>query len=873
MPMDSRKQPRKPSRPRETRHMADLAVRLRTLLLVAFFVIFGFGLLIYQLYVLQLRDSEQYRVEATEQQLSDDWIPATRGSIYSSTGKLLAKSTVVWNLIANPSYCNQDFTKQASEDISNLLGGTPTADEIYEKLSDTTSQYKIIAKGVDMVIAQKVLDYANTERVVNGLPEDDEQAEKEKVISMYKESSSVREYPCGDFLASVLGFCGSDGNGMYGLEKSYNEQLAGTPGRSISSENAWGYELPNESSDTHEPTNGYNLHLTIDDNIQSVLETELTNAISDYSVQNRGSAIVMNVKTGAIYGMATEPQFDPNDPYTIADDTLLSILNSPGGVLTEDSIAVLQSRLGQDAVQDIIEDGVIGTEPRTEVNEDGTTTDLPSEYTTLQGYMREAQWKNKAVTELYYPGSVFKLMTAAAALDSGKMDASQQFYCSGNLTVFEGTPWEHTYRCAEGKAHLWQDMAGALNESCNLYFIQVAEEMDPEFFYNYYQAFGLTQTTGIDLPYESKGISKTQEEMEQVVTDLYSTAFGQTQKLTLVQMATAVAATVNGGYLLTPYVVDSMTDDTGNIVWQAEPEIRRQVISEEVSEQIRTMMEANVGNNIDDTSHSCRNAYVAGYRIGGKSGTAEELDWKEPYKYRPDGDYRKAISFAAILPADDPEILVLVMLDDPRWIYDYASQIVAPVTGNIIRQIAPYLGIERDPSYDENGTVTVPNLIGTRWTSAQVKLNAAGLSHRFVDSSDGDVIFQYPAGGTEVPAGSTVYCYTQSETSSMTTVPDAAGKTGSFAAQMLKAAGVNVSIAGDESGRVISQDVAAGTSVPLGTVVTLTTSADAADSTASSSADTSSDTSGEESQQTSDSGSDESPQDADSDNAASSDSE
>lgn len=353
--------------------------------------------------------------------------------------------------------------------------------------------------------------------------------------------------------------------------------------------------------------------------------------------------------------------------------------------------------------------------------------------------------------------------------------------------------------------------------------------MSAEFFYNYYQAFGLTQTTGIDLPYEAKGISKTQQEMEQVETDLYSTAFGQSQKLTLIQMAAAVASTVNGGYLMTPYVVDNMTDDTGNVVWQAETDIKRQVVSEEVSEQIRAMMENNVGhtgtsNDLD--YHGCASAYVAGYRIGGKSGTAEQLDWKGAYKYRPDGDYRKAISFAAILPADDPEILVLVMMDDPRWIFDYASQIVAPVTGNIISQIAPYLGIERDASYDSNGSVEVPNAIGTRWTSAQVKMNAAGLSHRFVDTSDGDVVYQYPAGGTVVPAGSTVYLYTQSTTDATTTVPDATGKTGTFAAQMLKASGVNVAISGSASDRVVSQDIEVGSVVPYGTVVTLTTEPD-----------------------------------------------
>lgn len=204
-----------------------------------------------------------------------------------------------------------------------------------------------------------------------------------------------------------------------------------------------------------------------------------------------------------------------------------------------------------------------------------------------------------------------------------------------------------------------------------------------------------------------------------------------------------------------------MTDDTGNVVWQAETDIKRQVVSEEVSEQIRAMMENNVGhtgtsNDLD--YHGCASAYVAGYRIGGKSGTGEQLDWKGAYKYRPDGDYRKAISFAAILPADDPEILVLVMMDDPRWIFDYASQIVAPVTGNIISQIAPYLGIERDASYDSNGSVEVPNAIGTRWTSAQVKMNAAGLSHRFVDTSDGDVVYQYPQAAPWCPQAPRFTC-------------------------------------------------------------------------------------------------------------------
>ena len=821
---------RQPRRGRISEQMAQHQLtdtgRMAILILLILCVVGGFGFLIYRLYVLQLRDAEIYRVQATEQQLSDTQIPATRGEIRSANGKLLAKSSVVWNIIANPSKCNQEYVAEASQKISELLGGSVSAEKIQESLSKTNLQYRVIARGIDMVTAQNIIDYANTKRITNGKAEGDEDAKYETVLSMYMESSSTREYPNGSYLASVLGFCDNSGNGLYGLEKSYNEQLAGTPGRTISSENAWGYELANEDSDTHAAINGYNLNLTIDDTIQTVLEDELSSAVGDYNVQNRSSAIVMNVKTGAILGMATMPQFDPNDPNKLTEPKLQAILDNAGTALSADDIATLQSRLGQDAVADIIADGVVDPNTTKELDENGEEVEIPSEQTQLQGMMREAQWKNKAVTELYYPGSVFKLMTAAAALDSGLMGADQQFYCGGSLTVFPNTEWEHSYRCAEGNAHGWLDLAGALNHSCNLYFIQAAEKMSAEFFYNYYQAFGLTQTTGIDLPYEAKGISKTQQEMEQVETDLYSTAFGQSQKLTLIQMATAVAATVNGGYLMTPYVVDSMTDDTGNVVWQAEPEIKRQVVSEEVSEQIRAMMENNVGHTGTSTDldyHGCSSAYVAGYRIGGKSGTAEQLDWKGSYRYRPDGDYRKAISFAAMLPADDPEILVMVMMDDPRWIYDYASQIVAPVTGNIISQIAPYLGIERDASYDADGSVEVPNAIGTRWTSAQVKMNAAGLSHRFVDSSDGDVVYQCPAGGTTVPAGSTVYLYTQSTTDATTTVSDATGKTGTFAAQMLKASGINVAISGDASDRVVSQDIEVGSVVPYGTVITLTT--------------------------------------------------
>ena len=783
-------------RAENSRHPINNALRVRTLLLVAVFILFGMGLLIYQLYALQLRDPERYRVGAAEQQLSDEVLPATRGSIYTSTGKVLARSTTVWNIIADPSRCNEAFIAEAADKISELLDGTVTSESILEKLSDRDSQYKVLARGVDLPTKDAILEYADTERALTpGAPEE----EWDTVLNIYTEQSSTRSYPYNTFLSSVLGFTDADGNGMYGLERSYNDVLAGTPGRSISMQNALGYEVDAADAEVHEPVNGYDLHLTIDENVQAIVEKYLAQAMDEYSVMNRGTVIVMDVNTGAILSMATVDQFDPNDPYTIQNEELASILDDEQ--LTAEEIDLLISRLGEDAALPITEDGILSED----------------EYTTLQGYLREAQWKNKSVTELYFPGSVFKLITAAAALDSGLVDASQQYYCGGELTVNPGTEWEITYHCANGGVHGWQDMAGLLEESCNLYFIQLAETMSTQFFTDYYSAFGLYERTGIDLPYEAAGISKTKADMDQVITDLYSSSFGQSQKITPIQMATAVAAVVNGGYLLTPYVVGSITDDSGNVIEQTQTDIRRQVISEEVSAQLRTMMENNVGQGQD--GYSCRNVYVAGYAIGGKSGTGEQLD-RSKRSY--DDDYHKQISFAAALPIDDPEYLVFAVLDDPRWIKDFASMIVAPMIGNIISEIAPYLGIPTDADFVAPETVKVVNQIGKGWSTAQSELNKAGLKHVILGSGD-TITYQYPYAPMEVPYGSTVYLYTEAETGSMTTVPDAAGKTGTFAEQMLHSANLNVRISGDPDGRVVSQDVAAGSSVEYGTVVTLTT--------------------------------------------------
>ena len=820
------------------RPRASKGIKYWTLFCMIAFILACYGVLVYQLYVWQVRDAESYRAEAVTQQLKDTTLPAVRGSIYSANGKLLAKSSTVWNIVADPSSilesgATEEQIRTAAEHIAELLDDGTTADTVYKALTASNKdtgepyQYRVVKKSVEKPVADAILAYADSYRLKDGAAVDTSLQTEEKedkkdgeaktskatrILYLTSEQAASRTYPYGEFLASVLGFCNEDGSGAYGLEKYYDETLSGTPGRSVAETDAYGDPLASGQADVHEAIDGSNLNLTIDENVQSIVEEYLTEAMSTFTVHGRGSAIVMNVKTGAILAMASLEQFDPNDPKTITDPKMNEILAKTE--IDAEDIDWLESRLGEKAVKDIIADGIISHEKTT--NEKGE--EVSSEATQLQGMMREAQWKNKNITELYMPGSVFKLITASAGLDSGVMSAEQSFYCNGSLTVNEGSElWEHTYRCANGEVHGLLDMAGALNHSCNLWFIQAAETLKPQIFYDYIQAFGFTQPTGIDLPNETRWTSVyNAEQMAEVDTNLYTAAFGQNESITPMQMATAVAAIANGGYLVTPYVVDSISDKDGNIISQTETNIRRQVISEDVSRQLLAMMENNVHGAGD--YHSCANAYVAGYRIGGKSGTAERTD----RHLRGDGDYYKMMSFAAVLPIDDPEIEVFVLLDDPRWVKDYASQVVAPVVGNIISEIAPYLGIEQDADYNPTGTVTVQTCLDYTWTNAQVTLNRLGLKHKLIGPSSGNIVYQYPVGGSVVPAGSTIYLYTATDQNSMTTTPDVVGKTGTFAEQMLKAANLNVQFAGDSSGKVVTQDVEAGTSAAYGTIITLT---------------------------------------------------
>lgn len=757
----------------------------------------GAAILVGRLAWLQIAMHDEYRIQAANQQLKDVAVTPTRGQIYDANGKVLAKSSIVWTIAADPSQISApkaaegderpaeerraERVRTVSADVAELLG--LDENEVYDKLIDSESQYEVLAKQVDKPVADQIKEYASE----NNLP-----------ITVTQDTK--REYPYGAFAASVLGFMHADGYGFYGLEAYYEETLAGTPGRLVSIKNGLGAEIANDEREEYPAQDGNSLVLTLDANIQAIAEKYLENSVKVNNVSERGVVIVMDVNTGAILAMATKPDFDPNDPMTIYDPERAALLE---GLSDE-------------------------------------------EYTQVQGQERQRQWKNKAITDLYTPGSVFKLITTSAALDSGASAPGTNYYCGGSYQVLPGTK---PYSCAEGANHQWQDMGKVLYNSCNIATIHEAEKMGIETFSDYYNAFGFTEKTGIDLPAEQApyaGISYHPADSMTIV-DLASTSFGQAQKVTPIQMITAVAAIANGGYLVQPYIVDKIVDQEGNVVQETEPTIKRQVISEEDSQQVLKMMEGVV--DYGAAGAAGRNAYVAGYHIGGKPGTSEKLDQGE----REGGGYEKVSSFLAVLPVDDPQIAILAFVDEPHAETEYGSMLSAPLIGNIISEVAPYLGIEMDESLLPSGDVTVPNLVTpnnpsySQWDLAQVELNKIGFSHRKVGSGD-RVLAQYPEAGTKVAAGTTVYLYTDSTEYTKTTVPDVTGKSVALASQMLAGSGLNVRISGDENGQVTAQDVAAGTETPMGTVVTITAAAaaepaqDTSTSTDTSSADSGTDT-------------------------------
>ena len=808
-----------------------LSARLRRFSFGAavFFVMAAAGIVTYSLYKIQIEQGATFRQYAAEQQLLDSTIQATRGEIYDASGITLASTSVVWTIWADPSYSTALFTSQTTEETGEVL---KTVDEttlaevsrqitlrllsgdgesldrvdtssaeyqtqyqtVHDALAKNTSSYQVLATKVNNAVKLSIEKYVSTynkEHTKAKTLEDGTTVRKGR-ISVSSSKSFQRDYPYGAFAASVLGFCNGDGEGFYGLEKSYDSTLAGVNGRTITRRNAYGNAIADANATTYAAKDGSNLVLSLDVNVQEVVERYLNEAVYANNVENRGAAIVMNVKTGAILAMASKPDFDPNDPLDFSAN--LTYLSEQ--VQAEPEIYTIYLKDPDDPKKFLLD-------------ENGKKIPDPDpDYT---GTYRDIQWKNKAITELYYPGSVFKVITAAMGVDSGKATYYTTLNCSGAYGVAK-----ETYHCAGKKSHGVQNLAEALRNSCNIYFIQLGQRLGSSVFYDYFDAFGFTERTGVDLPSETNFMQYYRADQLGEV-QLASSSFGQAMAITPLQMCTAIAATVNGGYLVTPHVVDKITDANGNVIQEIGANVRRQVISQSASDVIRQMMEYEVGNG----TGGGKNAYVSGYRIGGKSGTSEQLNMHR----RADGDYKKVASFVAVLPANDPEILVYVMLDDPNNAQtDYSSILAAPVAGNIISEVAPYLGIATDGE-DRSGTiVTVPNLVGTEWSNAQVSLNIQGLKHQLQESqssqSAAPVTYQYPHAGAKVPYGTTIYLYTDTYEGSRTEVPDVTGKSPDFARQMLSAAGLNCVVEG--SGTVQAQSVEPGSSVQRGTIITLT---------------------------------------------------
>ena len=725
-------------------------VRLVMLMLGA-----AMAVLIVRLFYLQVVQADMWKEKASSQQMYSTSITATRGNIYDRNMKTLARSVTVWTVFISPAEMKEEQRELVASGLSEILD--VDYDMVYEKSLKTWRYNETIKRRVDNDTADEVTAF---------IQEND-------IKGIYLTEESMRYYPYGNLASTVLGFTGSDGSGAYGLEAYYNKALSGTDGVIASVRNAKGTAMPFSEQQIYDAEDGQSLVLTIDETVQHYLEKHLENAVQEHEVQNRAVGIVMDVKTGEILAMSTKPDFDPNEPSAIYDTA------------TAEALAEQLEEAGGDEEK------------------------LDAYYEAL-GEAQLAQWRNKAISDPYEPGSVFKLITASAALETGTVTGSTPFYCPGYIEVAG-----NRIACWKAGGHGNIDFVGAIKGSCNPAFIMTGQALGAELFMEYLDKFGLYDVTGVDLPGEATSIMPSRETMlNENMASLSSASFGQTFKVTALELMTAVNATVNGGYLMQPYVVSQVLDSDGNVISSTEPVVVRQVISEETSALVASYAEQVVSGE----GGSGARAAVPGYRIGGKTGTSQKLDQE--------GD-ETILSFYGFAPADDPEIAVLVMLDEPQKNNQYGSVIAAPVVGNILADILPYLGFE--PSYTEeelsSADMATPYLINYGLQEAQSTLVQAGLEYRVVGSGT-TVVGQTPGAAMPIPGGGTVVLYTEEGEKTTASVPYVIGKTGNEANRLILNAGFNIKIEGEslehEGCVAVAQSIEAGENAEIGTVITVT---------------------------------------------------
>lgn len=702
--------------------------------------------LIGNLFWLQIINGEKYRLEAEKNQLSDTVINANRGTIYDSNMKVLAQSASAWLVYINPSKISTEEQKKL------LIDGFV---EIFE-LDRETVEKKVNRKesGYEKIIGQ--IDNAKKDELRKYLS--DHSDEKLGLI-VGIDPDTKRYYPLGSFASTVLGFTGSGDSGRAGLELKYNDILTGEAGRIITAKNALAGEMPNDYETTYDAEQGKGLVLTIDEVIQYYLEQQLSQAIEETQAKY-AYGIVMDVKTGAILGMSTMPDYDLNSPYKISSNSVLEEIEK-------------------------IEDA--------------------TEKSKAENNALFSQWRNRVVSDSYEPGSVFKLFVAAAGLEEGAITTTSTYNCTSSIKV--ANYYQH---CYNHKAHGVQTVAEALPNSCNTYFITLGQKLGKVTFSKYFEAFGFTEKTGVDLPSEAAPVAnKTYYTVDRMgIAELSSASFGQTFQATPIQMITAVASLGNGGKLMTPYIVDKVLDENGNIISETKPTVKRQVISEKTADTMCDLMEQVV------VWGTAKNAYVAGYHVAGKTGTSEKLNT----------DDMCIASFAGFAPANDPQIAVLIAVDEPLY-YATGGSGAAPVAGRIFENILAYLNI--DPQYSDEelaqATTTAPNLVGE--DASKVRSKASGFTVKIVGNGE-TVVSQMPSANQSMPKNGIIVVYTEENAEKQTvTVPNLTGLTLTEANRLAVNAGFNIKIAGTTqgAGQVLSykQSIPAETTAETGTIITV----------------------------------------------------
>ena len=775
---------------REQNQRANRTILRRTLVLMVLCGIVAFVPLIGTLYHLMITEHDYYNEKAIKNQTRSTNLTATRGVIYDANMNVLASSSTVETVFIDPNEIaeqmkqpeNSNLLDQIARGLGEILDVEPSF--VYEQAADKQYRYKVIKRKISEELADEVRAFIS----------------ENSITGVYLETDLKRYYPNSSLAAQALGFVSSDNNGSEGLEAYYNEELSGTAGKVVTSKGNYGSEMLYTYEKDYDASDGSSLITTIDSTVQAYVEKNLQNAIDKYDIKNGAFCIVMDVNTGEIKAMATLGSYDPNNYLEIYDDTTALLLENERAA----ALALPEASAAYEAAIETYKQDVAAA--------------------------RMAQWRNRCVSDGYEPGSTFKLITLASALDSGAVTLNDSFYCGGQ-EKFTGR--EQILNCWKSAGHGAQTTAQALGNSCNIAFGHIGLRMGGDTFYDYLKSFGIMEKTGVDLPGEASGLFYERKYLNDPAnygtSYLITSSFGQSFRITPMQLVRAVAAIVNGGYVLEPYIVSEVVDADGNTVEKNEKTVLRQVISQQTSETMRTLMEQVV------TEGTASAARTPGYRVGGKTGTSEKLD-----EYDENGQQvkDKIVSFVGVAPIDDPKYVVLVALDTPAYsensekytvhgMYISGGLMAAPTVRDIFLDILPYLGVEPDyGSEDIRGVnFTVPDVIGMDETEAGELLAEKTITYRVVGT--GSVVTdQLPVAGSQVPGNSQIILYMGAEKqATRVEVPDFIGCSVADVNYLASNAGLYVQAKGTDRTDVYVlaayQDIDPGTEVDRGTTITV----------------------------------------------------